>query len=139
MSKGRLMDVRELLKRAFSARDTPGIFDKLPEGLAESYFMHCELIDTIGHVKRQLSEAALGESLDRMEERLESNLQDILGCIGRLTDRTVIPYSTEEGDTLWKISKRHSSDLNEILKLNNIESILLPPGRTHLMIPQKNA
>lgn len=138
MKKAPLIDVREFLKRTFSVRDSSGVFNKLPEGLAKAYSSHYELINTIGLVKEQLEDAADKEIIGRIADNLEANLQDILECISRLTDRTVIQYNTEENDTLWKISKRYTSELNEILKLNHLESIILPTGRTHLLIPLKS-
>ena len=138
MRKAQLNDVKEFLKRAFSTRASYGVFNKLPEGLAEAYFKHCELIEAIGLEKQQLTETPDKERLDRIIENLEANLQEILSCISSLTDRTVITYNTEEGDTLWKISKRYAAELNEILKLNNLENIILPLGRTRLLIPFKS-
>jgi hypothetical protein len=138
MRNAQLNDVKEFLKRAFSTRDSYGVFSKLPEGLAETYFKHCELIEAIVLGKEQVAETSDKEKLDRIIENLEANLKDILSCISSLTDRSVIAYSTEEGDTLWKISKRYAAELNEILKLNKLESIILPLGRIRLLIPLKN-
>ena len=137
MRKAQFGEVREFLKRAFSTRDSSGVFAKLPEELADAYFRHCELIEAIGLAKLRLAEAENREMLDRAAANLEANLQYILACISSLTGRTVIPYDTEDGDTLWKISKRHPSELNEILKLNNLESVILPPGTIRLLIPIK--
>ena len=138
MRKAQLNDVREFLKRAFSTRDSYGVFSRLPEGLADAYFKHHELIEAIGLVKQQLAETPDRERLDEIIENLEANLKDIVSCISSLTDRTVIAYNTEEGDTLWKISKRYAAELNEVLKLNNLESIILPLKRTRLLIPFKS-
>lgn len=138
MRKAQLDDIKVFLKRAFSIRDSYGVFNKLPEGLAESYFKHCDLIDAIELGKQQLIEAAEKERLDRIIENLEANIKEIISCISSLTDRTVIAYSTEEGDSLWKIAKRYTAELNEVLKLNKLENIILPLGRTRLLIPLKN-
>lgn len=137
MNKTPITDIRELLKKVISTRDSVRFFKKLPAELVELLFTHFELTGVIENIKRSLPELPQMEALDTIIKNLEANKKLLIDAICILTDRKILLYTTLQDDTLWKISKKFGSEIHEISELNNIKDIILPAEKRLLLIPVK--
>lgn len=105
--------------------------------MADLYIKHHQLASELRDVGQSTSEAALSHYLEALARNLDTNMEIILQITGDLTNRKILPYETSEDDTLWKLSKKHTSEIQEICDINNIKDILRPYEKKILLIPVK--
>lgn len=113
------------------------LFSPLACELIKLYYSHYILLEHINKVEA-LFEASLPETRNQLEQlrhELENTSASILKMIEGLVGRQIIVHHIKPGDTLWKISRHYTSDMNEIYSLNHIQNILTLRRGSTLLVP----
>lgn len=137
MSKNPLSDIRELLAKAIFARASERAFSKLPTGLTDLYINHYDLKSELKNLAQNNPDPALAGIFEAMVLNLDTNMEVLLKMAGDLANRKVLVHETSEDDTLWGLSRKYDSEIQEICEINNVKNVLKPNEKRFLLIPLK--
>jgi hypothetical protein len=74
---------------------------------------------------------------DKWQKKQNHPNDNLSSVIWPVEKAKVSVYVVKTGDSLWKIARRYKVDLDELVKLNHLESFRIYPGR-EILIPNKS-
>ena len=101
------------------------------------YINHYDLKSELKNLAQNNPDPALAGIFEAMVLNLDTNMEVLLKMAGDLANRKVLVHETSEDDTLWGLSRKYDSEIQEICEINNVKNVLKPNEKRFLLIPLK--
>lgn len=139
MDKEHESSILDIIKRNLEINNSNKHFSMLSHEFYELFNSHHRLVENLKMLEKSLTETNLNSTLENIKNSLEVNLKHIMEILSQLTNRSFFIYITTNDDTLWKISKKFNSNIEEICELNNIKNVFKIEESKVLLIPIDNS